>query len=182
MKIGKILLLFIFWLIFSPLFIFMAKRWGMMKLKFSIPIALFSPLGVILIAFIGLVLYLWHDEYYRTHHFTDNDVITTMTGIRLPDFKIVDYTKGRVAINGDFEDKVKIHFKEDIPLSTFVYLDSISKLDGSNWRKREDEYSYNIIWGNGFPAPPGEYDEHDGFFTLMIKKGSKDGIIEHGMW
>ena len=182
MKIGKIFLLILFWLLFSPLFIIMAKRWGMMKLKFSIPIALFSPVGLILIAFIGFGLFLGYDSYYRTHHYTDIDVIENITGIRLPEFKIVDSDKGNSSFTGDYTDVFEICFKEDISLSTFTRLDSIVKLDGSKWSKREDEYSYSIMWGNGLPAPKGESAEDDGTFSLQIQKGSKNATIEHGTW
>ena len=52
----------------------------------------------------------------------------------------------------------------------------------TEWSKRDDEYSYSIIWGNGFPAPKGEGEEDDVMFSLSFKKGSRIISLSHGSW
>ena len=72
--------------------------------------------------------------------------------------------------------------EEELNESTYHYLDSIINSSKTGWSKRDDEYNYSVMWGNGLPAPKGESEEDDGMFSLSFKRGSKIINLSHGSW
>jgi hypothetical protein len=135
---------------------------------------------------------MWFVATKPTKHYTDRKVIKRITNIQLPKYKIIDVQEGRRSFNGDYTDIVTIEFKT-IPEEIFYQtLDSICKnspniigLENnfeSDWTCHEGTYHYGRIWGNGFPAPNGEDDEHDGFLIIVIERGNKQARIEYGVW
>ena len=181
-KALKIIALFLLWFLFSPLFIYLAKHWKLMKLKYSIPLSLISPFGIILIALIIYLCYMGFFNFHRTHHFVDKEVVETITSIKLPDFEVVDYQKGNASFVGDYSDEINIRFETDLADSTFVQLDSLVKKEKSEWSKNGNSYSYSVMWGNGMTPPAGEDKDFDGFFSLQIERGKREAVIQHGTW
>ena len=167
------------WLTISPLFIYLASRWKLIGKKVRILLFLISPLMLIIYFSSALIGYY---GYHRKYHFADNEVIERITGVAFPEVDIIDYEKGESGFLGDYSDKLILEMEEELGESTYHYLDSIINNGNTGWSKRDDEYSYSIMWGNGLPTPKGESEEDDGMFSLSFKKGSKIINLSHGSW
>ena len=109
-------------------------------------------------------------------------MIERITGVAFPEVDIIDYEKGRPSFTGDYSDELTLEMEHELSESTYHYLDSIINSGKTEWSKRDDKYSYSIMWGNGLPAPKGESEEDDGMFSLSFKKGSKIINLSHGSW
>lgn len=182
LKILQWLISLISWLMLSPLFYYLTWKWKLIGRKLRVALLLISPiflgLYIILFAF-GLDTYY---NYHRKHRFADKAVLERITGITYPDFKVIEYTKGRTSFLGDYNDELIIEF-EKMPSAVFYqFLDSLIAVTDSGWFIHDNIYSYNHTWGNGMPAPKGEDDEEDMMFSISFKKGSKRAIINYGAW
>ena len=91
-KITRFLTCFFCWLTISPLFYYLAGKWGMKKGRLSL--MLVSPLFIISYLIILLWGYATYLDYERKYYFTDEDRIERITGVWLPDMDIVEYNKG----------------------------------------------------------------------------------------
>ena len=181
-KITQWLALLLSWLTISPLFVYLASRWKLIGKKVRILLLLISPLMLIVYFIIFLLALQGYFDYQRKYHYADNEVIERITGVAFPEVDIIDYEKGESGFLGDYSDKLILEMEEELGELTYHYLDSIINAGNTEWSKHDDEYSYSIIWGNGFPAPKGEDDEEDMMFSLSTKKGSKIVTIEYGAW
>ena len=181
-KITQWLTLLLSWIIISPLFVYLANRWKLIGKKVRILLLLISPLMLIVYFIIFLLALQGYFDYQRKYRFADNDVIERITGVAFPAVDILDYEKGKSGFLRDYSDKLTLEMEEELSEATYHYLDSIISAGNTEWSKHDDEYSYSIIWGNGFPAPKGEDDEEDMMFSLSTKKGSKIVTIEYGAW
>lgn len=170
------------WFTISPLFYYLTWKWKLIGKKLRVTLLLISPIFlmayIVLLAF-GLDAY---DSYQRKYRFTNKDTIERITGVTYPNFKIVEYTKGRTSFLGDYNDQLIIEFKETPSTAFYQKLDSLIAVEQSDWSKRDNVYSYSKIWGNGLPAPKGEDDEEDMTFSIEFEKGSKKAIIGYGAW
>ena len=141
--------------------------------------------GVVVFIAILMVLF-WAfvswQEYSRKHHFQDRDRIERITGIALPKFKVTNYEEGSQGFTGDYDDSFSFEFES--PLSDVLFEEIDKKIEAGNtgWRKEGNKYSFSQTWGNGFPAPKGEDDNDDRFFSIIIIKGDVRGIVRHGAW
>ena len=181
-KITQWLALLFSWLTISPLFVYLANKWKLISKKVRILLLLISPLMLIVYLIIFLLALQGYFDYQRKYHFADNEVIERITGVAFPEVDIVDYEKGKSSFLGDYSDKLILEMEEEMREATYHYLDSIIKSGDTGWSKRDDVYSYSIMWGNGLPAPKGESKEEDGMFSLSFKKGSKIINLSHGSW
>lgn len=181
-KITRWLTLLLSWLTISPLFVYLARKWQLIGKKVRILLLLISPLMLIVYFIIFLLVLQGYYDYQRKYHFADNEVIERITGVAFPEVDIIDYEKGESGFLGDYSDKLILEMEEELSESTFHYLDSIVNSGNTGWSKRDDEYSYSIMWGNGLPVPKGESEEEDGMFSLSFKKGSKTINLSHGSW
>ena len=181
-KITQGLTLLLSWLTISPLFVYLASRWKLIGKKVRILLLLISPLMLIVYFIIFLLALQGYFDYQRKYHYADNEVIERITGVVFPEIDIIDYKKGESGFLGDYSDKLTLEMEEELGESTYHYLDSIINNGNTEWSKRDDEYSYSIMWGNGLPAPKGESEEEDGMFSLSFKKGSKIINLSHGSW
>ena len=178
-RIIQWLTLLLSWLTISPLFVYLASRWKLIGKRVRILLFLISPLMLIIYFSSALIGYY---DYHRKYHFADNEVIERITGVAFPEVNIIDYEKGRPSFMGDYSDKLTLEMEHELSESSYHYLDSIINSGNTQWSKRDDRYSYSIMWGNGLPAPKGESEEDDGFFSLSFKKGSKIINLSHGSW
>ena len=181
-KITQWLTLILSWLTISPLFVYLANKWKLIGKKVRIPLLLISPLMLIVFFIIFLLVLQGYYNYQRKYHYADNEVIERITGVAFPGVDIIDYEKGKFGFLGDYSDKLILEMEEELGESTYHYLDSIINNGNTGWSKRDDEYSYSIMWGNGLPTPKGENEEDDGMFSLSFKKGSKIINLSHGSW
>lgn len=181
-KITQWLTLLLSWLTISPLFIYLASRWKLISKKVRILLLFISPLMLIVYFIIFLLALQGYDDYERKYKFANNEAIERITGVAFPELDIVEYKKDNRGFLGDYSDKLILEMEEELNETTYHYLDSIIMSGDTGWSKRDDEYSYSIMWGNGLPAPKGESEEDDGMFSLSFKKGSKIINLSHGSW
>ena len=137
---------------------------------------------LIVYAIIALFVLQGYYDYQRKYRFANNEAIERIIGVAFPEVDIIDYEKGEGGFLGDYNDKLTLEMEEELSESTYHYLDSIVNSGDTGWSKRDDEYSYSIMWGNGLPAPKGESEEDDGMFSLSFKRGSKIINLSHGSW
>ena len=182
-KVGylvKILICFFCWLTISPLFYYLARKWGMKNGRFFL--MLISPLFIIaylIILFWGYVTYL---DYKRKYYFTDEDRIERITGVRLPDMDIVKYNKGKSSFTGDYCDRSLLEFEKIPSERVYQTLDSLIEIGKTGWRMNDSVYVFSATWGNGMPAPKGESEDEDRTFSISFNKGSKRATVNSGMW
>lgn len=176
----KVLALIFSWLTFSPLFFYWAKRWKLVSKRWRIILLLLSPMALLCYALIGIFIFLGYLEYERKYGFLDKDRIERITEVRLPDFKLIEYDKGRTGFNGDYSDYLTIEFKDSLTNDFFVTLDSL--VEKEVWSKRDNRYSFSAMWGNGLPAPKGENKEEDVMFSITIERGTNTAVIDTGTW
>ena len=181
-KIIQWLTLLLSWLTLSPLFIFLAHKWRLIGKKVRILLLLISPLMLIVYFILFLLALQGYDDYQRKYRFANNEAIERITGVAFPEVDIIDYKKDKRSFLGDYNDKLTLEMEDELSESTYHYLDSIINAGNTGWSKRDDEYSYSVMWGNGLPAPKGENEEEDGMFSLSFKKGSKIINLSHGSW
>ena len=175
-------ILLLSWLTLSPLFIYLARKWQLVGKRTRILLLLISPLMLIVYSIIPLFIRKGYIDYKRKYYFADNEVIERITGVTFPKFKLIDYKQGDAYFLGDYKDRLILEIKDDLSESTYHYLDSIINCNNTKWSKCDNEYSYEIWWGNGLSAPQGESEEDDGMFSLSFKKGSKIINLSHGSW
>ena len=125
-------------------------------------------------------MFLGYLGYERKYSFLDKDRIERITEVRLPDFKLIEYNKGRTGFNGDYSDHLTIEFKDSLTNEFYAALDSL--VEKEVWNKRENRYSFSAMWGNGLPAPKGENKEEDITFSITIEKGTNTAEIRTGLW
>ena len=181
-KILQWIISLISWLTLSPLFYYLTWKWKLIGKKLRVTLLLISPIFLmiyIVLFVLGLYAY---DSYQRKYRFTNKDTIEKITGVKYPNFKIVEYTKGRTSFQGDYNDQLIIEFKEAPSAAFYQKLDSLIAVEQSDWSKRDNVYSYSKMWGNGLPAPKGEDNEEDMTFSIEFEKGSKKAIIGYGTW
>ena len=181
-KILQWLILLLSWLTISPLFIYLARKWLLIGKKVRILLLLISPLMLIGYFILFLLALQGYDDYQRKYRFANNETIERITGVAFPELDIIDYKKDNRGFLGDYKDRLTLEMEEELGESTYHYLDSIINSSKTGWSKRDDEYSYSVMWGNGLPAPKGEREDDDGMFSLSFKKGSKIINLSHGSW
>ena len=124
-----------------------------------------------------LFLLAYHYDAYVEYYFTDNDRIERITGIRLPDMEIIEYSEGKRGFTGDYSDRLI-----EVPAEKLDQpLDSLVDSGKTGWRMNGDVYVFSATWGNGMPAPKGENDNEDRSFSISFSKGSKKAMIHSGM-
>ncbi len=131
----------------------------------------------ILILIGGLYIYAeWIYEEWPTER------IERITGVRVPDFKVIKTFEGERHFTGDFMDTLIIEFETVPPEELFIEIDRKIATSKTKWKKTGDRYSFFTAWGNGYPAPVGESEGADGIFGITITNGKKMGKIIDGAW
>ena len=181
-KVAQWLTLLLSWLMLSPLFFYLARKWQLIGKKVRVLLLLISPLILIVYAVAVLFILQGYNDYKRKHHFANNEVIERITGVPFPELNIIDYEKGEAGFLGDYNDMLTLEMENDLSESTYHYLDSVISEGNTNWSKHDDEYRYSTMWGNGLPAPKGENEEDDMTFSLSFKAGSKIVTLNYGAW
>lgn len=122
------------------------------------------------------VYYEWIWEEWPTER------IERVTGVRVPEYRIVECERGKRFFNGDYTDWYIIEFETMPSDGLFDEIDGIIATDSSSWSKEGDCYHLSTMWGNGLPVPEGENDEDDGTFSITITRGERMGRMTSGMW
>lgn len=143
---------------------------------------LVSPLFLIVYFAVFICGYFTYIEYERKYYFADEERIERITGVRFPDFEIVEYNQGRGRFVGEYIDECQIEFEDSLSDDLYHSLDSLVTASNTGWRMKGDAYVFSATWGNGLPAPKGENDDEDRTFSISFEKGSKQAVIRNGMW
>ena len=167
-------------LVFSPLFYLLAHQWKLVGRKPLIFLSLLLPLFLVINLLFYLLLYCLYDAYEYKHMFTDNDVVSEITGAPIPEFDLVEYNEGYIAFGHSKLDELIVEFNEMPDEELFVMLDSLTVTD-SGWEKsRDDTYSFTVRGGDWRNVPKGVDDYLT--FTIYITKGDKRAVIIKGVW
>ena len=163
------------WLTVSPLFCYLAGRWKLMGKKLRVCLMLISPLFLIVYFILYLLVWGEYSDYRREHRFADKDVLTEMTGVAYPDYKVVEYTKYQRHFLGDYNDKWIIVFEETPSAVFYQSLDSLIATGNSDWSRDDNVYSFS-----GYDYSD-DYEEGSSLY-VCFKKGSKQATISYAVW
>ena len=172
----KSIALILSWLTFSPLLLVLDGRWKLLPKWLRMLLFFLSPLMLIVFVAVLIACYLFYCEHFRVRYFVKPKVIENITGVRLPNYKVVEYERAPWSFNGDYTDEFVLEF-ERIPDEAF-YKELDEHFDSFEPRK----YSYSVIWGNGLEAPKGESDDDDISFSINIERGSKTFHVRVAEW
>lgn len=179
----RILCLILSWLTVSPLFYHLARKWNMTSTKLGIFLLLISPMFLTVYAFLFINAVGLYSMEQRKNRFASVEAVEKITGMTIPDFKVVRYLEGRTSFNGDYSDTLIIVF-DSVPSESFYKrLNCFIASDSTGWTLDDEVYSFSTMWGNGFPSPKGEDVEEDMTFYIEFCKGSRIATIifmEHG--
>ena len=181
-KLFRAITLILTWATLSPVFVYLAKRWGSIGKKLRTFLLLISPFMMVVYVLVCMAVYGVWSSYDRKYRFADNQAIERVTGVRFPQLKLVDYDKGGSSFTGDFNDCLTLEMQDELSEATYNFLDSLICSGNKEWKKRDGEYNFSIMWGNGMPAPKGEDDDEDIAFSLSFKEGSRTVVINYGYW
>lgn len=136
-------------------------------------------LVLLLIFYIGRYVYF---ERMRKEWSTER--IERITGVRIPEYKIIGYDRGKRSFTGDHEDKYEIEFKTMPSEKLFDEIDKKVASGHTCWEKDGDKYYFSIFWGIFIDCPPpiGENAEDDITFDITLTKGEKKGKMYIGTW
>ena len=138
---------------------------------------IFVIIGILFVAFAGLYVYTeWFWQEWPPAR------IERITGVRVPQYKILEYERGVINFNYDFKDRFTFEFKTMPSEEMFNEIDKMIATGNTGWKRDGNKYSFSVMWGNGYPAPKGEREEYDGMFSITITRGDKDGTITFGAW
>ena len=177
------------WLLFSPLFYWLAGKWGMVSKVRRIWLSIFSPNMFILIwlLFLLFALFVWYmvmlyNSRDMVHIYEDSERLKRITGVAFPEFALVEYKKGETNWMGDYEDTFILEMDEELSEATYHHLDSVIECGDAYWGKDGIRYWYRNSWGNGEPTPEGEDPRHDHFLEIDFEKGNRIVNLRWGMW
>ena len=142
---------------------------------------IFVTIGILFVTLVLAVagLYVYSEWFWQMW---SPSRIERITGVRVPQYEIIEYNEGKRHFTGDFEDRFTFEFKTMPSDEMFDEIDKMIATGKTEWKKDGNKYSFSVMWGNGFPAPKGEREEDDGMFSITITRGEKDGIITFGAW
>ena len=186
---AKWVVLVLAWLLFSPVFYWLAGKWGMVSKVKRIWLSILSPNMIILFWLLILLIVLFvaymvmlYNSRDMVQIYEDTERLERITGVAFPEFKLVEYEKGKSNFLGDYEDKFILEMKEELLEATYHHLDSIIECGDAHWGKDGERYWYRNIWGNGEPIPEGEDPIYDRFISINLEKGSRIVDLSWGIW
>ena len=179
---SRILCLILSWLTVSPLFYHLARKWNMTNTKLGVFLLLISPMFLTIYAFIFFNTVGLYSMESRKNRFASVEAVERVTGMTIPDFKVIRYLEGRTSFNGDYSDTLIIVF-DSVPSESFYRrLNCLIASDSTGWTLDDKVYSFSTMWGNGFPSPKGEDVEEVMTFYIEFCKGSRIATIIYGAW
>lgn len=103
-KISQWLICAICWVLISPLFYYLCRKWNLVGKTLRIILLMISPL-FLLIYFIIIIVGV---DYYINHRYdcrrTVEKMIEIPPQIHLPKYSVIEFEKGRRNFNGDHSD------------------------------------------------------------------------------
>lgn len=165
------------WFTISPLFYYLAKRWGLLRTLWRVLLLLISPLFWYLYMIIFIVSIFFVDDMQRRFQFMDHDEVAEITKSPFPFYLVIYHHSGSTGFPRDHTDEKYFMFLRQ-PSKTFYHMvDSLSDIKASGWNKKGNKYSYYNIWDSE-DSPNGD----DLFLSIDIEKGSRFGYMRFGSW
>lgn len=153
----------------------MVNRNLILKIAKRIFIVIGGLLSILLVLVVGT--YVYHEWFWQEW---SPARIERITGIKVPQYKVIECNEGNRGFTGDYENSFSFEFKTNPSDDLFDEIDKKIATGKSGWRRDGNTYSFSITWGNGYPAPKGEREEDDGMFSITITRGEKGGRITYG--
>ena len=174
----KSIVLIASWLTLSPLLLILGGRWKLLPKWLRILLFVLSPMMLVVITVAAFWGYDYYLEYYMQHHFVKRKVVENITGVRLPEYKVVERGEDRKCF-GRYPEHAYDFTLEFRKIPDDAFYETLNEhFDCFEAGK----YSYSAIWGNGLEAPKGESDEDDISFSIVIEKRSKAFHIRVMEW
>ena len=175
-----IVILVIWFFLAFPLYL-IAKKCGITNNKKKFTLFMCSPAIVMSVLLLAFIIYaeIWGGPKPQEADM-NKDRIERITKVRLPDFELIDFKQESAGFLPDYENTYTIEFKEELSDEFYAKLDSL--VNDGVWKKYDNGYGFNAIWGTGESAPEGENAEEDLFYGIRIERGSKRAVISAGMW
>lgn len=171
MKTHKYIAIVLSYLTLSPLLLILDGKWKLLSKWLRITLFILSPFMLVaggIIVWFGVCWY--QSYYYPKHHFVKPSVIENITGVKLPNYKVIEYDMGEEQSNGYYPQKYVLEFK-NIPSEEFY-----QELDKKFYKTLNSngyiEYSFNDIC-NCLPHLHSECADADCGFHIKITKDSK---------
>lgn len=182
----KIVALALSWSTISFLFLYLWKRWNMPRKWLRNTLFFVSPLAIVFYSMTILIVMILiecnHPGTFNMKGTSDSDFVDSkrierISGVYLELGEIIDEQQSEVAFNGDSSTDMKVILNRK---PDYVLLDSL--VHAKKWMKYDGVYSFDIIWGNDLPAPPGEDDNEDRMLSIRIPTNSDTITISTGIW
>ena len=113
-KIFKIIALILLWTVFSPLFLFFALRWKIVRKGWNTAIFVISPFMTVVYLLLTILVMWGYSEYDRKYGYSSNKAIERITGVDFPKLYIVEYNKGMKSFNGDYTDSFELEMETEL--------------------------------------------------------------------
>ena len=174
----KSIVLFLSWLTLSPFLLILDGRWELLPKWLRILLFVLSPMMLVVIAVAAFWGYDYYLEYYMHHHFVRRRVVENITGVKFPNYKVLNRGEEWKCFSRS-------------PEHTYDFTLEFKKMPDEDFYKKLAEHfdcfeqgkcSYSAIWGNGIEAPKGESDKDDISFSIDIERASKTFHIRVGEW
>jgi hypothetical protein len=170
--------LFIFWLIFSPLFLVFSIIWKMPRLRYRVVLTLIAPFTLLVLLITEDVAERYYTCYFKRGTRTE---VETKTGVKFPEYKTLEkrhFTFGP-KITGDFDmeysvkfDTVKIQdFYNQIEIQINNQRTNFDKDSVLSWSINEDG-NYKFIQPLSESTETLELEINKKNFLINIKYGS----------
>lgn len=137
----------------------------------------------LLVSVVIILWFLWGSfdpmsPEHRKKMYDSPSKIEKTTGIRLPNFKVVEYKEGILSFNGDYFDSIIIEFETDIPEDT--YLSFRQRAEELNTKPHNDYPIVVLIEEMNYSYSDLNICGNDEFIIIHITKGSRTGEIQFG--
>jgi hypothetical protein len=176
----KSLVLFVFWLVFPPLFLFFSVIWEMPRLTYRIVLTLIAPFTL----FAFLMSWVVFENYYTCYFSRGTRTeIETKTGVDFPKYKILEkrHLINGPWMSGDFD------MKYSVKLDTVGIRDFYLRIEKQMEKRKDDSAGNDSYWsvdenGNYRFSLPGVEPETQETLELLIDKSNAVVKIAYGSW
>lgn len=125
--------------------------------------------GLFVVGCIALIArgVLAYEDYQREHRFQDVDSIEEITGVKLPEMKVLEYYKSKQSTHFyHYRDSFTFVFKKPVSNTTIETIDSLINTGKSHWGAEGDSYGYG-----------GRIDDAGSWLSIQFDRRSGKGRI-----
>lgn len=159
------------WLTVSPLLYYISRNWETKERWLARVSILLSPLflgGYIALIARGVLAY---EDYQREHRFQDVDSIEEITGVKLPEMKVLEYYKSKQSTHFyQYRDSFTFVFRKPVSYATIERIDSLINTGKSHWGAEGNSYGYG-----------GRIDDAGSWLSIQFDKKSGKGRVHYTM-